>query len=75
MGLIGGGLTNLLLGLTGMTMEEARFWQSNWQEERSRYHAKKLEEHRQKEENTLLYDYTKSHADVDVNLENLDNKS
>lgn len=56
-------------------MKEARYWQNHWQDERSKFHAKKLEEHRQKEENILLYDYSKSHTDANVSLENLEKKS
>lgn len=75
LGLLGGGLTNLLLGLTGMTMEEARYWQNHWQRERSRYIHRTAEEHRQKEENVLLYEYSKAHENLGLNLENVDSES
>lgn len=75
LGLVGGGLTNLLLNLSGMTMDEARLWQNHWQEKRIRYNAKKMEEHREKEENILLYKYSQAHADEKVSLDNLENKT
>lgn len=74
--MIGGGLTNLLLNVSGMTMEEARYWQSHWVDMRTQYHGKKAEEHRQKEENILLYKYSKTHPDGDkLHLDHVDHKS
>lgn len=73
LGLIGGGLTNLLLSLAGMSMDEVRFWQTHWKEERRRYTFKKAEELREKEQNTLLYNYAQSH-DESVTLDKIENK-
>lgn len=70
-----GGATNLLLSLSGMSMEEARGWQNYWKEERKRYDVRKSEEHRQKEENILLYRYSQAHADEKVSLDKVENKS
>lgn len=75
MGLVAGGLTNALLALTGMTMDEARLRQNYWQEERLRYDARKTEERRQKEENVLLYKYSQTHADAKIALDDLENKT
>lgn len=74
LGLVAGGLTNLLLSLSGMSMEEARLWQNYWKDARNRYDAKKYEEHRQKEENILLYRYSQAHADEKVSLDKVENK-
>lgn len=56
-------------------MDEARLYQNRWQEERKRYDARKAEEHRQKEQNVLLYKYSQTHSDAKVTLDNVENKS
>lgn len=61
MGLVCGGLTNLLLHISGLRIEDTRYWSKQLIEQRTSIHYKQMEEHRQKKENVLLYDHNKKY--------------
>lgn len=63
LGLFGGGLTNFLLHLSGMTMEEARYWQQHWRDRREQVVYAKAIEKREKEEFELLHEHSLKYKD------------
>lgn len=54
LGLIAGGVTLSLLNLTGMTMEEVRYWQYHFQRQRKDHFNKGVQDYLTKEETEIL---------------------
>lgn len=58
-------MTNLLMSLTGMNMDEVRYWQMRWKQQQEVGAFKKYEEQRQKENMILLYEHNMKHKQED----------
>ncbi|EFA10175.1 RPII140-upstream gene protein [Tribolium castaneum] len=71
LGLIAGGATLGLLSLTGMSMDEVRYWQYHWQRERQNYTNKGIAEYLAKEEDEVVQHHNKRVGNSGKTLENV----
>ncbi|RZC42743.1 RPII140-upstream gene protein [Asbolus verrucosus] len=74
LGFVAGCATVSLLNLTGMSMDEVRYWQYHWKQERTNYLNKGLAEYLAKKEDDVIYYHNKKMGEAGKNLGSLDSK-
>ncbi|XP_063922274.1 RPII140-upstream gene protein isoform X1 [Zophobas morio] len=74
LGLMAGSVTLGILSLTGMTMEEARYWQYYWRQERQNYIQKSQAEYCAKEEGGMILYHNEKIGAAGKDLQNLEKR-
>lgn len=67
-----GGLTTLgMCKLTGVSMEEVRYWQYHWRKQRDDYISHSIKEYTEKEQNLIGYEHDQKLGDKGKNLDDI----
>ncbi|XP_057657999.1 RPII140-upstream gene protein [Diorhabda carinulata] len=72
LGFICGGCTYGLLKLSGLSMEEARYWQNKWTNDRSEYFRKGVADYLEKEDFAVIKMHNDQIGESGKNIDNLD---
>lgn len=72
LGAVAGGLSLGLLKLAGISMEEVRYWQYKFHEERQEKFRKVIKEHKAKEDMEIFKEYSQRQSDAKHTLDSID---
>nr|XP_023019952.1 RPII140-upstream gene protein [Leptinotarsa decemlineata] len=72
LGLFCGGMTLAILKITGVSMEEARYWQYQWKQYRSEYFRKGMADYLEKEDYAVVKLHNDSVGEAGKDIANLD---
>lgn len=71
LGAVAGGLSLSILKLAGLSMEEVRYWQYKFHEERQEKFKEVIKEYNEKEEPKIFRDYKHKRKDMEHNLDTI----
>lgn len=75
LGLVCGCLTQGILKLSGMSMEEARYWQYHWKQGKTEYWKKGVKEYMEKDEFAVIKLHNLEIGEEGKNIENLEKET